>query len=80
MLMSTNNQVFRLTLPIKFKPYLVGPDDDPSKARVTIAIGLMTMKRLPLDQAARLAGKTPQEFVEMLQEENIPWAEYAEED
>lgn len=46
---------------------------------ISLAIYLYTGKHITLARAAELSGKSVSDFIEILTDHNIPWAEYTEE-
>lgn len=49
------------------------------KVNLSLAIFLYTEKSVTLERASELAGKSVKEFVKILIQHSIPWAEYTEE-
>jgi predicted HTH domain antitoxin len=62
-----------------FLPYIEQSDFGGTineKIRFSLAIGLFIGKVISLERAASLAGKTINEFIELLIEKNIDWHNY----
>jgi predicted HTH domain antitoxin len=49
------------------------------KLKIVLSVGLFVEKEVTLARAAELAGKSIQEFIEILNLKGIPWGEYTEE-
>lgn len=49
------------------------------EVNLSLAILLFTEKKVTLARAAELAGKSLEDFIEILKERNIPWGEYTDE-
>ncbi len=72
----------KVSIKSEFYPYLVQSDignslDD--KVNLSIAIFLFVDKKVTLARAAELGDKSIREFIDILIDHNIPWAEYSEE-
>lgn len=65
-----------------FIPYVnqfdIGNDTN-EKFKISMSIGLFLGKVVSLERASELAGKTVNEYVKMLIEKNIVWANYTNE-
>jgi predicted HTH domain antitoxin len=50
------------------------------RVRVSIALGLLSAKKVSVARAAFLAGIPLADFIMVLKDNNIPWVEYTQED
>jgi len=71
----------KVSIKSEFYPYLVESEvgnslDD--KVNLSIAIFLFVDKKVTLARAAELGDKDIREFIDILIEHNIPWAEYSD--
>ncbi|WP_017754231.1 UPF0175 family protein [Calidifontibacillus oryziterrae] len=64
-----------------FLPFLQGIHDDSidEDVNLSLAIYLFTAKKVTLARAAELAGKSIADFIQVLINHNIHWAEYTDE-
>lgn len=66
----------------EFLPYLLQADIGGSlneKFQFSLSIGLFMSKVVSLERAATLAGKTTNEYIELLIDKNIVWHNYVDE-
>ena len=66
----------------EFLPYLQQADIGGSlneKFQFSLSIGLFMSKTVSLERAATLAGKTTNEYIELLIDKNIVWHNYVDE-
>lgn len=81
--MSINPTTFRIELPAELIPVLdqlgAGKNTD-ERVKISIAIGLFTGNVVSLARAAELANKSVHEFITILQQRNIAWTQYDEEE
>jgi predicted HTH domain antitoxin len=80
--MNFEESKFNINIKPEFLSLLANSKTDKSiddKVNLSIAIFLFTEKTLSLARAAELAGKSLGDFIDILIEHNIPWAEYTEE-
>ena len=72
----------KVSIKSEFYPYLVQSEIGNSldeKVNISIAIFLFVDKKVTLARAAELGDKSIREFIDILIDHNIPWAEYSEE-
>jgi predicted HTH domain antitoxin len=80
--MNIEESKFNIAIKPEFLSLLACSKADKSiddKVNLSIAVFLFTEKALSLARAAELAGKSLGDFVNILIDHNIPWAEYTEE-
>ncbi len=80
--MNVDESKFNISIKPEFVDLLINSKVDKSiddKVNLSIAIFLFTEKTVSLARAAELAGKSLGDFIDILIEHNIPWAEYTEE-
>lgn len=71
----------KVSIKSEFYPYLVESEVGNSldeKVNLSIAIFLFMDKKVTLARAAELGDKDIREFIDILIEHNIPWAEYSD--
>lgn len=63
-----------------FLPFLKGNSEDSIKRDVNLSLAmyLFTAKKITLARAAELAGRSLSDFIQVLIDHNIHWAEYTE--
>ena len=79
--MNTQPATFEVTLPEEFIPFLdkISGDSINQKVRLAFAINLFTSKTVILERAAELSGLSLLNFMDVLEEQGIPWGEYTDE-
>lgn len=79
--MNTQPATFEVTLPEEIIPFLdkISGDSIDEKVRLAFAVNLFTSKTVTLERAAELSGLSLLEFMDVLEEQGIPWGEYTEE-
>ena len=80
--MAIEESKFKITIKPEFLPLLAKSKADKTiddKVNLSIAVFLFTERAVTLARAAELAGKSVGEFINILINHNIPWAEYTEE-
>ena len=79
--MNTQPSTFKITLPEEFIPFLdkISGDSIDQKVRISLAINLFTGKTVTLEIAAELSGLSLLDFMDLLEEQGIPWGEYTDE-
>ena len=79
--MNTQPATFEVTLPEEFIPFLdkIFGDSINQKVRLAFAINLFTSKTVTLERAAELSGLSLLNFMDVLEEQGIPWGEYTDE-
>ncbi|SFE58055.1 Predicted antitoxin, contains HTH domain [Alteribacillus iranensis] len=79
--MAMEDSKARVGINPEFLPFLKGKnvhsiDED---VNLSLAIYLFTAKKLTLARAAELCGKSLSDFIQILMDHNIHWAEYTKE-
>lgn len=79
--MNTQPARFEVTLPEEFIPFLdkISGDSIDQKVRLAFTINLFISKTVTLEKAAELSGLSLLDFMDVLEEQGIPWGEYTDE-
>ncbi|MGH4118134.1 UPF0175 family protein [Clostridium sp.] len=76
--MNTQPTKFEVTLPEELIPFLdkISGDSIDQKVRLAFAINLFTSKTVTLERAAELSVLSLIDFMNVLEQQGIPWGEY----
>ncbi|MBU3143492.1 UPF0175 family protein [Clostridium sp. CF012] len=79
--MNTQPTTFEVTLPEELIPFLdkISGESIDQKVRLALALNLFINKTVTLEKAAELSGLLLLDFMDVLQEQGVPWGEYTDE-
>jgi len=79
--MNTQPTTFEVTLPEELIPFLdkISGESIDQKFRLTLVLNLFICKTITLEKAAELSGLLLLDFMDVLEDQGIPWGEYTDE-
>ncbi|WP_438824566.1 UPF0175 family protein [Bacillus sp. JJ1521] len=77
--MATEDSKAKVAINPEFLPFLKGKNSIDEDVNLSLAIYLFTAKQLTLTRAAELCVNSLSDFIRILIDHNIHWAEYTEE-
>lgn len=79
--MNTQPTTFEVTLPEELIPFLdkISGESINQKVRLALALNLFINKTVTLEKAAELSGLLLLDFMDVLEEQGVPWGEYTDE-